>query len=150
VDLLFRSMSVSASGLTAERFHMAVIANNLANLETSQTPGGGPYRRQSVVFAERLAGASPVAIPASLGGGALEPPGDGVEVVGIVEDPVPSRRVYDPGNPLADAQGYVQQSNVSPVLEMVDLMSAANNYRANVTALQEAKEMMTAALALGR
>lgn len=149
MDLLFRSMSISASGLTAERFRMAVIANNLANLETSQTPGGGPYRRQSVVFAERVSGAPPVAVPASLGG-VREPPGSGVEVVGIVEDPVPATRVYDPGNPLADAQGYVQQSNVSPVLEMVDLMSAANAYRANVTALQDAKEMMAAVLAIGR
>jgi flagellar basal-body rod protein FlgC len=148
VDPLFGAMAVSATGLTAERFRLAVIANNLANVDTPS------FRRQSVVLAERAPGIGPGAALAALGGAAdsswLGGAGGGVEVVGIVEDPVGSPRVYDPGNPLADAQGYVTRSNVSPALEMVDLLEAANAYRANATALQDAKEMVAASIAIGR
>lgn len=149
MDPLFRSMAISASGLTAERFRMAVIANNLANLDTTAAAGGGPFRRQAVVMAERAAG--PDAVFASLRDGLPDPAaGDGVEVVGIVTDASPGDRAYDPGNPLADAQGYVTRPNVSPVVEMVDLMDAAQHYRANVTALQDAKAMIASVIQLGR
>jgi flagellar basal-body rod protein FlgC len=149
MDILFRSMEISASGLTAERFRMAVIANNLANLDTTAAAGGGPFQRQAVVVAERTAG--PGAVFASLGGGIPTPDaGDGVQVVGIVTDTSPGDRAYDPGNPLADAQGYVTHPNVSPVVEMVDLMSAAQHYRANVTALEDAKDMVSAVIQVGR
>lgn len=148
VDPLFGAMAASATGLTAERFRLAVIANNLANVDTPS------FRRQSVVLAERPAGIGPGAALAALRGAAgdlfAEAAGGGVQVVGIVEDPAGSPRAYDPGNPLADPQGYVTRSNVSPALEMVDLLEAANAYRANATALQDAKEMIAAAIGIGR
>lgn len=148
MDPLFHSMAISASGLTAERFRMTVVANNIANLDTTATADGTPFRRQAVVVAERAGG--PGAVVASLAGGAPDGPGDGVEVLGVVADTAPAGQTYDPGNPLADARGYVTQPNGSPVLEMVDLMNAAQHYRANVTALQDAKAMVTAAIQIGK
>ncbi|HXX38954.1 MAG TPA: flagellar basal body rod protein FlgC [bacterium] len=150
MDPLFQSMAVSASGMTAERFRMGLIANNLANVDTTATSGGGPFQRQVAVVAERSGSPLP-ALPVAVADG---PPGEaignGVEVVGIVTDQTPGSQVYDPGNPLADAQGYVQAPNVSAITEMVDLMGAAQHYRANVTAIEDAKTMATAAIGIGR
>jgi flagellar basal-body rod protein FlgC len=132
---MFDAIDISASGLTAERLRMDVTAENLANAQSTRTPEGGPYRRKAVVlqqagggFAGQLAGAV---------GGASEPAG--VEAVGIVADGTPLRRVYDPGHPDADAQGYVTMPNVNPVTEMVDLIDASRAYEANLTAMQTAK-----------
>jgi flagellar basal-body rod protein FlgC len=130
------SLRISASGLTAQRIRLDVIANNLANAETVQTAEGGPYRRQMVVFAAR---------------GATDPsgltlPSEGVEVTDIVQDPSPPRTVYQPGHPLADANGNVSYPNVNPVVEMVDLMSATRAYEANVAAINAAKSMTAQAL----
>lgn len=145
MDPLVHSLAVSASGLTAERLRLAVISNNIANLDTDVTATGQPFRRRSVVLAERPGESSPIiAGPAAAGG-----VGDGVEVVAIVPDPAPPGRVYDPGNPLADAQGYVVRDTSSPVLEMVDLLDAARHYQANVTAFQTAKAMIEAAIRIG-
>jgi flagellar basal-body rod protein FlgC len=116
---LFDALNVSGSGLSAERLRMDVTADNLAN---AQTAG---YRRKEVVFQEVLDGAQ----------------GKGVQATQIVQDQTPNRRVYDPSNPAADAQGYVSMPNVSSVTEMVDLISASRGYEANVTAMQTAKQM---------
>lgn len=124
------TFDISASGLAAQRFRLDVIANNLANAETTRTPQGGPYRRQQVVFE----------------GGAE----NGVETAQAVQDNRPLKSVYRPGDPDADARGYVQMPNVNPVEEMVDLVSATRSYEANATALNASKEMVKKALELGR
>jgi len=141
---LFRALATSASALTAERVRMEVATSNLANAHTTRTPEGGPYRRRVVFFAplvERLA--------ASLGGDALSD-SRGVVVAGIVEDPSPPRRVYDPGHPDADREGFVALPNVDPVMEMADLMASARNYELNAVAFNTVKQVILKALELGR
>ncbi|HEX2587417.1 MAG TPA: flagellar basal body rod protein FlgC [Gaiellales bacterium] len=129
---MFDALSISSTGMSAERLRMDVIAENLANAETTRTPEGGPYRRQEVVLEQ----ASP-SFGEVLGG---------VRVAGIVSDSSPARRVYDPGHPDADKQGYVTLPNVNPVNEMVDLITAQRGYEANVTAMSAAKQMFTKTL----
>ncbi len=144
---LFRSMAISGSALTAERLRLDVIANNLANVNTTRTAQGGPYRRQMTVFAprgEQVQWMYPGVEP--------KPPfrGAGVRVVGIVQDGAAFRRVYDPGHPDADASGYVAYPNVNVVTEMVDMMSATRAYEANVAAITAARSMAERALEIGR
>jgi flagellar basal-body rod protein FlgC len=143
------SLSISASGMTAERLRMDVIANNIANAETTQTPAGGPFRRQEVLlasggasFADRLSGL--------LGNGDASASLHGVSVTGIVPDNSPFKQVYDPGHPDADAQGYVNMPNVDTVTEMVDMMSATRAYEADATAVEAVKSMATEAIAIGK
>ncbi|MEJ5186066.1 MAG: flagellar basal body rod protein FlgC [Candidatus Geothermincolales bacterium] len=127
---LFDALNVSASGMTAHRFWMDVIASNIANAETTRTAGGGPYRRKEVVFSsfrQELEGSG----------------GEGVKVVG---DQSPPRLVYDPGHPDAREDGYVEMPNVNPVTEMVDLVVASRAYEANAMALEAAKSMFLRAL----
>jgi flagellar basal-body rod protein FlgC len=133
---MFDALSISSTGMSAERLRMDVIAENLANAETTRTPEGGPYRRQEVVLEQ----ASP-SFGEVLGG---------VRVAGIVSDSSPARRVYDPGHPDADKQGYVTLPNVNPVTEMTDLIDASRAYEANVTAMQSAKQMFSKTLDLLR
>jgi flagellar basal-body rod protein FlgC len=141
---MFDALSISASGLTAERARMDVTAENLANAQTTRGAGGQPYRRKEVVLQEASGG-----FGAQLSAAMGSRPG-GVQVAGIVEDANPGRRVYDPGHPDADAQGYVTMPNVDSVAEMVDLISASRAYEANVTAMQAAKQMFTKTLDLLR
>ena len=124
---LFDALHVSASGMTAERLRMDVIAQNLANANTTRGADGQPFRRQQVILQERTPSFGEL-----LGG---------VMVTGIVADPSPGRRVYDPGHPDADRDGYVTLPNVNPVTEMVDLITASRGYEANVTAMNAAKQM---------
>jgi flagellar basal-body rod protein FlgC len=126
---LFDALNVSASGMSAERLRMDVIAANLANANTTRGANGLPYRRQEVILQEKSASFGEV-----LGG---------VMVAGIVDDPTPPRRVYDPGHPDADKDGYVTMPNVNPVTEMVDLITSSRGYEANVTAMNAAKQMFT-------
>jgi flagellar basal-body rod protein FlgC len=143
---IFGSLDTAASGLTAERLRMDVVANNLANANTTRTASGGAYRRQEVVLEERGA---PSALPGSAlasTGGAARSAGHGVQVAGIVEDRTPLRMVYDPGHPDANAQGYVQMPNVNPVTEMSDLITATRAYEANSTAINAIKSEATRAL----
>jgi flagellar basal-body rod protein FlgC len=135
---IFGTLDASASGLTAERLRMDVIANNLANANTTRTANGTPYQRQEVVLRERSASASPRTL-ASTGVGAAAASGTGVEVAGIVADTTPARMVYDPGHPDANAQGYVRMPNVNPVTEMTDLITATRAYEANTTAINAVK-----------
>jgi flagellar basal-body rod protein FlgC len=129
----YDSIEVSASGLTADRLNMDVIANNIANASTTRTPEGGAFKRQLVVLAQKEA--SPDA--AVDGTGNL----NGVNVQGIINDNSPDRLVYNPTHPDADPQGYVHMPNVEVVKEMVDMISASQAYQANVTAIQEARSM---------
>lgn len=143
---LFGTFDIAASGMTAERLRLDVIANNLANANSTRTAEGGPYRRQQVVFAARE-GAKPQRRAGSRGSAA---PGTGVRVVGIVQDDTPPRRVWDPHHPDADDDGYVLLPNVDVVTEMVDMISATRAYEANVAVLQAGKQMAQAALEIGR
>ncbi|HVO54550.1 MAG TPA: flagellar basal body rod protein FlgC [Solirubrobacterales bacterium] len=144
---MFDAIDVSASGMTAERLRMDVTAENLANAQTTRTPGGGPYRRQEVVL-QQAGGDFAGQLASAVGGGASEPAG--VEAVAIVNDDSPLRRVYDPGHPDADAQGYVTMPNVNPVTEMVDLIDSSRAYQANLTAMQTAKTAFTKTIELLR
>ena len=143
---LFDALNISASGLTAERMRMDVVAENLANVNTTRGADGQPYRRKEVVLAERQGEGS---FGAALAGAMSGKPG-GVEVAAIAEDQTPLKQVYDPGHPDADANGYVQMPNVDSVAEMVDLISAQRAYEANVTAMQAAKQMLSKTLELLR
>jgi flagellar basal-body rod protein FlgC len=143
---MFDAIDIAASGLTAERLRMDVTAENLANAQSTRTPGGGPYRRKVVVLQQAQTG-----FAGELAGviGSSSAPA-GVEAAGIVDDKDPLRRVYDPGHPDADAEGYVLMPNVNPVSEMVDLIDASRAYQANVTALQTTKTAFTKTIELLR
>ncbi|MDA8064301.1 MAG: flagellar basal body rod protein FlgC [Thermaerobacter sp.] len=121
--MIFRAFDISGSALTAQRLRLNVIANNLANMDTHSTATRPAYRRLLVQFAPRPGGSF----------------GDGVMVTGIVADPSALKPVYEPGNPNANAQGYVYYPNVNPVKEMTDLVSASRSYEANVTATTDEK-----------
>jgi flagellar basal-body rod protein FlgC len=144
---LFDAIDVAGSGLAAERLRMDVTAGNLANAQTTQGANGQPYRRREVVLQEAQAGGQSFG---SILASASASPVNGVQVAGIVEDPAAPRRVYDPGHPDADAQGYVTLPNVNPVTEMVDLIGASRSYEANVTAMQAAKQLFSKTLELLR
>jgi flagellar basal-body rod protein FlgC len=138
---LFDAFDISASGLSAERLRMDVTAENLANAQTTG-PNGTAYRRKEVVL--RPGGLAEDGFAGVLAGAVGEPAG--VSVAGIVEDGSAPRRVYDPGHPDADAQGYVAMPNVNPVTEMVDLISASRAYEADTTAMQTAKQTFSRTL----
>ncbi|QSO49564.1 flagellar basal body rod protein FlgC [Alicyclobacillus mengziensis] len=147
------ALGISASGLSAQRLEMDVIANNIANVNTTRTASGGPYRREMVVlqpggnstspFQNALLQASGTVTPAGIGQNA------GVQVAGIVQDPSPFKLVYDPTNPDA-VNGYVQMPNVNISTEMTDMMSASRAYEANVTAFDAGKQLIIDALGLGK
>lgn len=129
---LLKTMEISASGLTAQRLRLDIIASNLANVETTRTDEGVPYRRQVPVFREVLDRVSGMS--------------KGVEVIGIINDNSPFRMVYDPGHPDANQEGYVLYPNVNPVIEMTDMISATRSYEANLTLITSAKSMFLKAL----
>lgn len=138
---IFDALDVSASGLIAERTRMDVTSQNLANAQSSG------YRRQDVVLREAGGGFANVLGRAI---GAADGAPRGVEVAQVTTDQAPQRRVYDPGHPDADAQGYVSLPNVNAVSEMTDLISASRAYEANVTAMNTAKQMFSKTLELLR
>jgi flagellar basal-body rod protein FlgC len=134
------TMEISASGLTAQRQRLNVIAENLANAHTTRTPQGGPYLRKNVIFETR-----PAVEFASLLGAA-----DTVAVAEIVEIKEGLRPEYDPTHPDADAQGMVLWPNVNPVAEMVSLTLASRAFEANVAVFRAARAMALKALEIGR
>ncbi len=141
---LFNSLDISASGLTAQRLRMDLITGNLANVDTTRTADGGPFRRQLAVFEARDYGfeRAPGMQPPSGGGG--------VRVSAIIEDQSPLKQVYEPTHPDADADGYVFYPNVNPILEMADLIAASRAYEANLSCLETSKQMIQRALTIGR
>lgn len=146
------SMRISGSALTAQRLRMDVIANNIANSETTRTERGEAYRRQRVVFQPWVENS--VALSGTLQDRLRRQQAArasaGVEVTAVAEDPAPLRRIYDPGHPDADADGFVSYPNVDVVTEMTDMLSATRAYEANVTALNAVKTMASRALEIGR
>ena len=122
-------LSISASGLEAQRIRMNIIASNLANAQSTHTPEGGQYRRKDVVFSEVL-------------DNAIEKNASAVEVREIVEDRRPFQVVFDPQHPDANEEGYVQLPNVNLLEEMVNMISAQRNYETNSKAIQAADQML--------
>ena len=143
---LFDAIGTAASGLSAERLRMDVVAENLANAQTTKGADGQPYRRK-VVTLQQDGGSS---FGATLDGAMNGSRGGGVKVTAIQQDATPNRLVYDPGHPDADPRGYVSMPNVQPVTEMVDLITASRGYEANVTVMQTAKQMFSKTLELLR
>ena len=131
-DAVFRNMEISASGLHAEWVRMQIVANNVANAETTRTAEGGPYRKQQVVFSTVLNGLN------------------GVNVDGVIHSSAPPRMVHNPGHPDADAEGFVAMPNVKVPLEMIDLLTASRAYQANLAAMTRFRKLVEEALKLLR
>ncbi len=134
----FSSFDISASGISAQRARMDVVANNIANADSTRTSDGGPYRRQRVTFRTALEQVGNKYIPA------------GVQVASVTTDPTDFLTVYDPGHPDADENGMVKKPNVNVVEEMVDMISATRAYEANVTALNATKSMISSGIEIGK
>jgi len=137
-------LAVNVSALTAQRQRLSVISSNLANSETTRTPGGGPYRRKDVLFVPSREGFQEV-LSHRMSSFPM-----GVRVGAIVEDPRPFRLVYNPSHPDADPSGYVLLPNVNPIEEMVNLIAASRSYEANLEVFNSTKAMLLKALEIGR
>ncbi len=135
------SFKVAASGLSAERLRINVISSNIANINTTRTSEGGPYKRKDVVF-------EAVPLEKKSFDNALDRSMESVEVQvkKIVEDPRPPIMKYDPGHPDADENGYVKYPNINIMEEMVNLINASRSYEANVTTMKATKSMAMKAL----
>ena len=127
-------VSIAVSGLKAQRIRMNVIANNIANAESTRTPGGGPFRRQLAIFRGEQLGRSP------------SPDQFGVWVKRIEDDTSPFRTVYDPTHPDAHADGIVSYPNVNLSVEMINLVSAQRGYEANINVILTSRRMTQKAL----
>ena len=145
---LIQSFGISRSGLQVERMRMDVVANNIANMNSTRQADGtpGPYQRQ-VLDITAQDGSLP--FPSLLAQMAGDQSSGGVAATAISNDPTPGRRSYDPGNPDADAQGFVTYPNVDLTVEMSDMMGSDRSYQANVTALNAIKSMAQAAIGIG-
>ncbi|MGL5722651.1 MAG: flagellar basal body rod protein FlgC [Brevinema sp.] len=148
---LFTSMNISATGLTAQRMEIDVIANNIANANSTRTTEGGPFQRSRVVLMPRKgvpvfkSPHVPEALQPEMGGG--------VKVNAVTKDESPARMVYDPTHPDAISggrwKGYVAYPNVNVVTEMVNMINANRSYEANVTLIESGRQMFDRALRLG-
>lgn len=135
---LFSLLSVSSSGMTAQRARAELLVENIANAETTRTPEGGPYRRKDALFTSREQTSPFSAIfQTEMGSGV-----SGVQVSDVIEDTSEPVKRYMPGHPDADKDGYVAFPNIKPVEDMVDLLSATRGYQANVSAISAAKDMI--------
>ena len=139
------SLSISATGLSAQRLRMNLISSNMANANTTRTETGEPYRRKDVVFEAAPTQAFKDTLDAEMG-----KDGQGVKVAGIIEDDKPFIQKYDPGHPDADENGYIRLPNVNIVEEMVNMISASRSFEANATAVRATKDMAGIALEIGR
>lgn len=144
---LFQAFNISASGMTAERFRTDVIAQNVANVNTTSMENGEPYRRRIVTFEERQT----TPFSKVLQGSREAQIGNGVKVSRVTEDyETEFTMEYDPANPDADENGYVSYPNVNIVTEMTNLIDASRAYEANVTAFNSSKAMAQAGLQIGK
>jgi flagellar basal-body rod protein FlgC len=132
---LFASLSVSASGMSAQRTRAELLTQNLANSETTRTPGGGPYKRRDAVFTTE-GQSSPFSAVFQ------NEMSTGVGVSEVIEDKRPPERRFLPGHPDADKDGYVSFPNINPAEDMVDLMSASRGYSGNIAAMTAIKDMI--------
>jgi flagellar basal-body rod protein FlgC len=138
----FTAFNISSSGLSAQRTRLNTITSNLANINTTQTPEGGPYRRKDVVFTAVEEKNSFNSI--------LKDKVNGVKVEEIIEDSRPFKFVYDPYHPDANKEGYVAYPNIEMVEEMVNMLSASRHYEANINAVKTTTKMAQKALTIGR
>ena len=145
----WQSLRIGASGLLAQRLRLDVIANNIANAQTTRTAAGGPYQRQDVVFTPQEGNQFVPGFIAQKMGERKEVDG-GVRVAEIVTDETPGQVVYDPTHPDADANGYVTYPNVNPVVEMTNMLSATRSYEANLAVVDAIKQMAVKAIDIGR
>lgn len=143
---LFGAMSVSASGMAAQRARVEMLVENLANAETTRTEEGGPYRRKDVVFSSTEVGPSFASVLSTVSGHAS----NGVEVSEIRIDTRDPERRYLPGHPDADADGYVAFPRINTAEEMVDMMGASRSYQANIAAMSAVKDMIQKSIDLLR
>lgn len=141
---MFRIFDVAGSAVSAQAQRLNVVASNLANADTVAGPDGQAYKARQVVFRTTLMGAQG-GMP-SMG----DPASAGVSVSTITEDSSPGRRVHDPRHPQADADGYVTFSNVNPVEEMVNMISASRSYQNSIEVMATAKSLLQKTLQLGQ
>ncbi|MCI5918544.1 MAG: flagellar basal body rod protein FlgC [Roseburia sp.] len=145
---LFQAFDISASGMTAERFRTDIIAQNIANVNTTRTEDGTPYRRKIVTFSEKQVTPFSDYYNTSRNAGRI---GNGVKVSSVKEDKETDFVMeYDPSHPDADENGYVSYPNVNTVTEMTNLIDATRAYEANTTAFDASKSMAQAGLQIGK
>jgi flagellar basal-body rod protein FlgC len=143
---LFSALSVSASGMSAQRARTELLVENLANADTTRTPEGGPYRRKDAIFTS-----DPAAVQfSSLFETEVNPGMGGVRVAQVVTDTRDPEMRYLPGHPDADKDGYVAYPRMNPAEDMVDLLGSSRSYQANVSAISAVKEMIQRSLDLFR
>ena len=145
---MFNGMAISGSGLTAQGYRMDIISENLANIDTTRTSDGTPYRRKMVTFEER---GERTEFSSALQHASKRYGHQGVKVTGVYEDYNSDLvKAYDPSHPDADENGYVYYPNVNTVQEMTDLIDASRSFEANATAFDATKNMMMKALSMGK
>lgn len=132
---LFNILGIAGSAMTAQSERLNVVASNLANADSATSANGEPYHAKQVVF-------SAVSMPGQSGAG--------VQVQGVVDDPTPMKTMYDPSNPLANADGYVTMPNVNVVEEMVNMISASRSYQNNVEVMNTTNALLTKTLTIGQ
>ncbi|MGN0413234.1 MAG: flagellar basal body rod protein FlgC [Lachnospiraceae bacterium] len=144
---MFTSFDINASGMTAQRYRMDIISENIANANTTRTEDGTPYRRKVVTFEEK---GSHTPFAHVLNQARDKYSGSGVKVTGVYEDTwTEMNKVYDPSHPDADENGYVTYPNVDTVTEMVNLIDASRSYEANATAFESSKSIAMQGLNIG-
>ena len=144
---LFQSFNISASGMTAERFRFDTIAQNIANVNTTRTEDGTPYRRKIVTFQEKAV----TPFTTYYSNSRAREVGNGVKVTSVKEDMENDFIMeYDPAHPDADENGYVSYPNVNTVTEMTNMISATRAYEANATAFEASKSMARTGLSIGK
>lgn len=145
---MFSSFNINASGMTAQRYRMDIISENVANGNTTRTADGTPYVRKVVTFGEKGKQTSFSKVFGRAAGGYS---GQGVKVTGVYEDTVTEmKKVYDPSHPDADEDGYVSYPNVNIFTEMTNLIDASRSYEANSTAFTASKSMALKGLEMGK
>ncbi len=145
---MFSAFNINASGLTAQRYRMDVISENVANAKTTRTEDGTPYRRKVVTFAQK---GNQTSFSKVLGNISAGYSGQGVKVDGVYEDTeTEMNMVYDPSHPDADENGYVTYPNVNIIMEMTNLIDASRAYEANSTAFSASKSMALKGLELNQ
>lgn len=149
---MFSAFNINASGMTAQRYRMDVISENVANANTTRTEDGTPYRRKVVSFAEKGGnGSFASALNSAIGYNGIGYSGSGVKVAGVYEDHTTEmKKVYDPSHPDADEDGYVLYPNVDIVTEMTNMIDASRAYEANATAFSASKSMALQGLEIGQ
>jgi len=140
------ALRVSASGMAAQRMRMNTISSNIANINTTRTPEGGPYRRKDVVFE---------AMPDQRNFGEMvtvkpDEQVQRVQVTDVLSDRKAPLMKYEPDNPDANEEGYVAYPNINLMEEMANMIQASRSYEANVSAVQASKDMAMSALEIGR